>query len=87
MLREGKNRQETERFSQAISPLATMGRLSCVHHPLQSRRSRKGNLFALFGEVHKFPELFLRVGDCENQGRIVPRFGTRAGRLSEEQDA
>ncbi len=36
----------------------------------QSRRSRKGKLHALFGHGSQMPELFSRVGDCENQGGI-----------------
>ena len=70
MPRERKDGQETKRFSQAISSLVTMGRLSCAHHSTQSRRSRKGNLHALFGHGSQLPELFLRVGDCENQDGI-----------------
>jgi hypothetical protein len=70
MLREGKDRKERKRLSQAISPLATMGRLSCVHHPPQTRLSRKGKLHAPFGHGSQLPELFLPVGDCENQAGI-----------------
>jgi hypothetical protein len=70
MLRKEKDRQETKRISQAITPVATIGRLSCVQHPPQSRRSRKCELHALFGHGSQLPELFLRVGDCENQDGI-----------------
>ena len=70
MPRERKGRRETERFGQASNPFPTMGRLSCAYHPPQSRRSRKGKLHALFGHGSQLPELFLRVGDCENQDGI-----------------
>ena len=67
MLREEEGMQETARFTQALSPLAAMRRPSCMHLTLQSRQSMKGKLHALFGHGGRLPELFLRVGDCENQ--------------------
>jgi len=70
MPRERKGRRETERFGQASNPFPTMGRLSCAYHPPQSRRRRKGKLHALFGHGSQLPELFLRVGNCENQDGI-----------------
>jgi hypothetical protein len=39
--------------------------------PPQSRRGSKGKPHALFGEVSRFQELFLRVDDCENQNGMV----------------
>jgi hypothetical protein len=51
-------RQETERFGQDISPLGSIGRLHCMHNSPQSRRSRKGKLHALLGDLAKFGNYF-----------------------------
>jgi hypothetical protein len=53
----------------ADEPSGTAGEEgSYMQRPPQSRQSRKGEQLALFSAVSQLWELFLRVGDCENQG-------------------
>ena len=72
-MREAKDRLETERFSQPISPFRGSGAHPACNMDRNHEEAGKASNSCFSAELVGFGKYFSRVDDCGNQGRMNRR--------------